>query len=156
TPIENAEHRVKRVRRQSIFFGVVRFPFLDEFGEALPAAQRLLLAVGVVRLLVNRRPEPVEDDLRFILAARIDGFPGPVRETLVDPLVLAVPRSVAFGGIAATVGAADVVLLVQTLDVAGPSSWHHDPQSGEFAGAAVGPSIDPLPAEPDRAMTESR
>src|SRR5205807_1498373 len=68
----DAEHRVERVRRKAVLFGVMRFPLADEILESLAASLRLLLSFGVVLPFVDCRLEPIEHHLRILFSARID------------------------------------------------------------------------------------
>jgi hypothetical protein len=134
----------------------VRFPFLDELGKALTAALGLFFAFSVVGLLVDRLLQPVEDDLGFILAPRIDGVSCPLRETLETPLYFPYQGHSHFVGSPRRLVQPTLCFLYRLSTLLAPRRGMTTPQSGEFARAAVGPSIDPLAPQPDRAVAKSR
>src|SRR5207248_3168754 len=124
---QHAEHRIERIRAETVRLGIVGLPFLDEFAEPLPRSQGLLLPRRAVRAIVDCRLETIQHDLGSRTRTWIDFLPAPLSEALLDPFVARVPRTIAVRRLSVRVRAPAIVMLVKALNVAGSLLGHTIP-----------------------------
>src|SRR5687767_319801 len=111
--------------------GVVGLPLLNEVAEPLARSHRALFPVRMVGPVVDCGPEASENDFGRPKLSRIHLTAGPLREPFLNVLVEAVPRTITVRRPPSPVRAAAVVMLVETLDVAGLR--HCTPYSSDVA-----------------------